>query len=62
MPPLSGISSPPCITFVLLICDGAVASLPAWGSPNLELNWTGLQELDSSKNLTQQVYMELDPA
>ncbi len=31
-------------------------------SKNLELNWTRLQELDSSKNLTQQVYMELDPA
>jgi len=31
MPPSGGISSPPCISSLELMFDGAAASLPAWG-------------------------------
>jgi hypothetical protein len=33
MPPFGGITSPPCTSWIILMIEGAAASLPAWGSP-----------------------------
>jgi hypothetical protein len=36
MPPFGGISSPPCISFLYLMIDGAATSLPAWGPSQMD--------------------------